>query len=169
MKSLLALDLATRTGFAYGPPDGTPTSGTVVFEGEIGRFLGAFETWLISFIVANEPGLVVFESPILTRTKTTPQTARRLMSLAGITQMICYQGNIRCVEANLKSVKKFFAGNGNAKKGEMIEAASRWGFPDIVWDDEADALGIWFYHVHKRAPALVQDRLLQSQMGGFRA
>ncbi len=141
---ILALDLATRTGFAVGEASGEPRFGTKVIgrPGEsIGKFANLFDEWLSDMITLEAPELIVFEAPILPA-RTTPDTARKLMGLAFLTELICYRRDVRCREANIMTVKKFFTGRGRASKAEMIEAAASHGW--ICKDDnEADALGVW--------------------------
>lgn len=166
MKKLLALDLATETGFAVGSPDGEPTYGSFrIFDVGIGAFLDAFETWLTKQVRDYQPGLVVFEAPILKKEGTQISTVRKLTSLAGITEMVCHRSETQVLEAHLQSVKKYFSGKGNATKEDMIQSAHRWGWPTDN-HNQADALGIWAYTISEKKPSLIADRHLQAFMGG---
>ncbi len=153
LPKILFLDLATRCGWCCGAPDQTPRYGTKVLPStgeDIGRFAYAYNEWLLDMITLENPGLVVFEAPILAG-KTTPATARKLMGLAWHTEFVCNLRQIRCAEDHLQSIKKFFAGNGRAEKEDMIAAARRLGF-DPKDDNQADAIGGWCHTVHERAP-----------------
>jgi len=153
LPKILALDLATRLGWAGGSPDGEPSYGTKVLPAtgeDIGRFAQAYNEWLLDMITLESPALIVFEAPILAG-KTTPATARKLMGLAWHTEFCCRLRDIRCAEHHLQSVKKFFAGHGNADKAAMIAAAQRQGWSPRD-DNAADALGLWAATVHERAP-----------------
>lgn len=153
MRSILALDLATQLGFAVGMPGSEPRYGTKVLPStgeDIGRFGHAYDEWLSDMITLENPGLVVFEAPILAG-QTTITTARKLGGLAWHTEFVCHRREVRCAEHHLQSVKKFFAGNGRASKEDMIAAARRQGW-DPKTDDAADALGLWSCAVHQVAP-----------------
>lgn len=157
---LLALDIATNTGWAYArvphrlttaleaaqakPPQ--PQSGTYRVRGVgIGPALDEYERWLTGLLNELRPAGVIFEAPVLSGRLTSLATARKLYGLAGLTEMVAHRAGIEWVrEAQPASVKKHFAGNGRAKKPDM-EAACRqrgWTFAD---DNEADALAVWDY------------------------
>lgn len=153
LPKILALDLATRVGWACGAPDGEPLYGTKVLPStgeDIGRFADAYNTWLLDMITLEGPALIVFEAPVLP-CKTTPATARKLMGLAWHTEFVCRLREVRCSEHHLQSVKKFFAGSGRAEKDDMMAAARRQGW-DPKDDNAADALGLWACAVHEKAP-----------------
>lgn len=153
LPKILALDLATRTGWCVGAPDEDPRYGTKVLPStgeDIGRFAYAFNEWLLDMITLESPALIVFEAPILAG-KTNLNTARKLTGLAWHTEFVANHRQVRCAEHHLQSVKKFFAGSGRADKAEMIAAARRLGF-DPKDDNAADAIGLWCCTVHERAP-----------------
>lgn len=148
MKKVLALDLATRTGWAVGQIEGEPVYGTHLLPetgSDIGSFLLAFDQWLHDMLTVHAPTLVVFEAPILAG-RTQLATVRKLACLAGHTEFVCAGRQTRRMEADLQTVKKFFAGHGRADKAAMIAMARRYGwFPKD--DNAADALGLWSYAV----------------------
>ena len=150
---ILALDLATHTGWACGDADGEPRFGVKVIGKpgeEIGKFASLFDEWFFHFVAEEEPRMIVFESPILAA-KTTPATARKLMGLAFLTELVAYRWGIECREVHLQQVKKFMTGNGRADKAAMIAAARGHGW--LVNDDNAaDALGVWALAVHTLQP-----------------
>lgn len=166
LPKILALDLATRLGWACGRPDGEPSYGTKVLPStgeDIGRFAEAYNEWLLDMITLESPGLVVFEAPILAG-QTTLTTARKLTGLAWHTEFVCRLREIRCAEHHLQSVKKFFAGSGRADKAAMIAAARRQGW-DPKDDNAADALGLWACAVHQKCPQHAQ-RFMLGGLGG---
>lgn len=153
LPKILALDLATKCGWACGSPDGEPTYGTKVLPStgeDIGRFADAFNTWLLDMLTLESPAVVVFEAPVLSGT-TSLATARKLYGLAWHTEFCCRLRQVRVCEHHLQSVKKFFAGSGRADKADMIAAARRQGW-DPKDDNAADALGLWACAVHQFAP-----------------
>jgi crossover junction endodeoxyribonuclease RuvC len=158
--SIIALDLATATGWAVGMPEAEPRFGTFTLPStgdDIGRFLVKFEDWLNDMITVEGPGLVVFEAPILRRGGGNPVVARKLMGLANCVETICYRRDVRCRQAHLATVKKSFAGSGRAEKSDMIAMARRWGWA-VRNDNEADALGLWQLAVRMAAPEVHKRR-----------
>lgn len=165
---ILGLDLATSVGFAVGDPEnGEPRFGTHRLPStgdDIGRFLHAFDYVLSDIITLENPTNVVFEAPILA-TRTTISTARKLMCLAGHTELVCLRRSISCRECHLQTVKKFFTGSGRADKAAMIEAAKRHGW--LVEDDNAaDALAVWALAVHSVSPGAGR-RFQAGQLGAM--
>lgn len=150
---LLALDLATVTGWAFWRPGADVRSGVCKLPrtGEdVGRFLCAFEDWLKPFLELERPARVVFEAPILTAGKTDINTARKLMSLAAFTEVVCRRSGIRqYFEVNNATVRKHFVGVGRARdrrtlKDLTLDACRARGW-DPRDDNAADALAVLDY------------------------
>jgi crossover junction endodeoxyribonuclease RuvC len=154
--TVMALDLATCTGFCFGPPDlGLPQIGHVRLPStgaDVGRFLIAFEEWLTDKIREVEPTLLLFEAPILA-SSATPHVTRKLHALAGITEMVAIRAKVECCEAYPVTVKKALTGSGRADKDQMVAAARVYGLNPAV-PDEADAFGLWLHAVRMRHPKL---------------
>lgn len=152
---ILALDLATRLGWALWSP-GTPLeygSHLLPRTGpHAGTFLDAYRTWLMPQLARLD--LVVYEQPILPQ-RTRIETLRKLYSLAGFTELVCIDLKIRCREIPMQKWRKHFMGRGggfkhigtDAKTMAIDEARAR-GFT-IQGDDEADAIGIMDYTAAK--------------------
>lgn len=155
---VLALDLATVTGWAVGDADHPPAPTPLEKSGGadtpayvsgshrvappntgIGQFLSRFDLWLSDNITVHNPSLVVFEAPIIFAGKTSVDTARKLMCLAGHVELVCYRREVRCLEGHIGQVKKHATGNGMADKSAMTAAAVR-RFGPVADDNEADAL-----------------------------
>jgi Holliday junction resolvasome RuvABC endonuclease subunit len=158
---LLALDIATVTGWAYGrvprramtrlemaasqPPK--PQSGVILVRSKqgIGHFLSEFEGHLSDMLDRLRPAGLIIEAPILPQT-TSFDTVRKLMAMAGNVEKLAAQRGIRWHRVvQPSSVKKHFTGSGRAKKPEMIAECQARGWFPLATDDEADALGIWDY------------------------
>lgn len=158
---LLTLDLATKTGFAVGDISNgeRPHSGVLILPStgeDIGRFLLALENWLNDMISIHKPDTVIFEAPLLlSNGKTNITTARKLMCLAGLTELFCSKHKLNAAECHVGTIKKYFTGNGSAKKPQMIAQAKALGF-DAKDDNEADALAIYFYSMNKFFPVQAQ-------------
>lgn len=151
----LALDLATQTGFCFGPADTgeVPTLGHVRMPStgpDVGRFLCAWQDWLEPKVREVEPTLIVFEAPILAG-QTQIATTRKLQGMAGVTEMVGTRLGIEVAEIATSQVKKALTGNGRAEKADMIAAARHYGF-DPTCSDEADAFGIWLCALRLRHP-----------------
>lgn len=155
--ALLALDLATRFGWAHGMPGQDACSmehGSVQLparDGEGAVFL-AYENWLKDVLDRWQPRLVVYEAPFLDRNRTSMQVATRLIGLGVITVKCCAEAQVYRVE-NVENtmVKKFITGRGRAEKLDMIAAVRRYGLnPED--DNAADACAIWFWAEARHAP-----------------
>lgn len=157
---LLALDLATVSGWAYGripavgptalevaankPPQ--PASGVIRVQSiqGLGHFLSEFEDRLGALMDAKRPAGLIIEAPILPKLCNF-ETTCKLMSLAGIAQLQAARRGIRWVKlVQPTSVKKSFAGSGKAKKPDMMAACDARGWT-YATHDEADALGVWVH------------------------
>jgi len=159
MKSILALDLATRTGWAYAPA-GTVVfwpvtamearthkayttqvrGGTVAFDQpDLGMAYRAFGQWLEAKLTVLKPDLVGFEAPMVQHSS--QQAARKLLGLAAVCEYVCVTRDTRIVEVHLGTVKKSFTGHGSAKKPDMIAEARARGFTPKD-DNHADAIAV---------------------------
>ncbi|KQW79737.1 crossover junction endodeoxyribonuclease RuvC [Brevundimonas sp. Root1279] len=152
---LLALDLATQTGFCFGPADTgeVPTLGHVVMPStgpDVGRFLCAWQDWLEPKVREVGPTLIVIEAPILAG-QTQIATTRKLQGMAGVTEMIGHRLGIEVAEVATSQVKKALTGDGRADKQLMMAAARHYSLTPIV-SDEADAFGVWLCALRLRFP-----------------
>lgn len=152
---ILALDLATQTGFCIGPADTgeVPTIGHVRMPStgpDVGRFLCAWQDWLEPKVREVEPALIVFEAPILPA-QTQMATTRKLQGMAGVTEMVGHRLGIEVAEVATSQVKKALTGSGRADKADMMAAARHYGFTPQT-SDEADAFGIWLCALRLRHP-----------------
>lgn len=153
---ILALDLASKIGWALGKPGARPKHGAHQLPStgdEIGRFAHAFDLWLSDTLTMHKPERVVFEGSVMPGIgKTTPMTVRKLTGLTWHTELVCHRRDVICNEANVSTIKKFWAGSGNAKKPDMIAAARAHGFSVGRDDNQADALALWHYTCERLWP-----------------
>ena len=66
MSTMLALDLATCTGWAVGPAGAVPSSGEERIGAPgigIGEFLDIYGNWLADMITVHAPQVVIFQLP----------------------------------------------------------------------------------------------------------
>jgi crossover junction endodeoxyribonuclease RuvC len=148
MRQVVALDLATRTGWAYGLAHlNRPVFGTckiIAPPDEPGAFYVHFSRWLAEFLTEVNARVVIYESPVLPRL-TRIETLRRLYWMGGQTEMICASREADCYEAAPSTVKKFWTGSGAAKKADMMASARARGYC-VTDDNQADALALWHYY-----------------------
>ncbi len=168
---ILALDLATITGWAYGPAAPPrlalgaraaggyeqPDSGSfrVAVKGRPdGVFFASFQGWLEARLTGSRPTMVVWEAPIIGRHgKINRHTIYRLTGLAVVCDLTCHMFHIaETAEVAPATIKKHATGNGRADKRAMQDQAllMGWAFGD---DNEADAL--W---LHDYASAILRLR-----------
>jgi Holliday junction resolvasome RuvABC endonuclease subunit len=140
---LLALDLATRTGWALqeGLRYESGYESFAIGRGESpGMRYVAFNRWL-NLIVPPTLELVVYEQPFAMRSG---QAAEIALGFATRVQELCAQRHIEHSAVNGSRLKKWATGHGNAKKTDMMEAvARRWRRVDD--DNEADAVALLHY------------------------
>lgn len=158
--TILAIDCGTVLGWTCGPPGAEPEYGShrVAAGGcAIGEFLDNYEQWLLRQVVDRRPHCLIFEAPIMTSGKTSIDTARKLLCLAGITEKVGYQRRVPMVrEAANPTVCKFFTGRGrwassDEKKRITVEVCRRlgWDPPD---HNSADGLALWSFACSLLAP-----------------
>jgi hypothetical protein len=172
---VLALDVATTTGWACGPPGSRPTWGSFRAAGrdrgvETGEVLHRFRLWLDERLGDWRPAWVVFEAPYVPRTaptrirtrtgevvatlppKSPPidiKVLRRLISLCGLVEMVAWQHKIACREEASNVICRHFTGHGSWGGRAEKKAATQRMCAVHGWagvtEDEADALALWVY------------------------
>lgn len=164
---ILALDLATATGWCAGVPDNpNPDFGHFVIPptgDDVGAFGLKFAEWFKAHIERLKPELIIFEAPILPK-QCQPMTARKLMGLAFMVEMMARHRNIRCREGRASTVKKYFAGSGRAQKADTMAMCRRYGW-QVKTYDEADACALWAYAVCCFSP----EHAKRFSLGGLNA
>lgn len=139
---ILALDLATATGWALRDARGVVTSGVMTFSLRRGESSGMrllrFRRWLREMLGDGKVLLVAYEQPVIHR-KRRQLNASVAHNLEGVL-LPELEGRVDYVSPTPAEVKKHATGKGNAAKAQMIEAArERWGV-EVQDDNEADAL-----------------------------
>ena len=145
--NILALDLGTKCGYAFS--DGK--SGVWNFKpsthesaGERYRkFWGTIE----SSIVFTGVKFIVYEE---VHAHIGVEAAHVYGAFVGILQALCLQHKIEYKGVSVQAIKKHATGRGNAKKDEMVMAATL-AFPkvNVLDDNHADALWLYDYALHK--------------------
>ncbi len=156
---LLALDIATVTGWAAGETSAAPSFGhrRIKTDGRnFGLAMCSFSAWLAWIIEWQYPDHIVYEKPIDTiHGKTRLETKCLLIGLCMHAEYVAYDHGLPISWVNNASVKKHFTGRGGfGKKVDpypMTVAAHQRGWM-VETHDEADACGIWDYGAHCHDP-----------------
>ena len=146
--TLLALDLATTTGWALRSADGQILSATVSFrpsryDGGGVRYL-RFRAWLDS--MAQDAGRIggIYHEEI--RRHLSTDAAHVHGGLLATLTAWCEQNSIPYQGVPVGTIKRFIAGKGNADKATVIAAVRGRGFTPTD-DNEADALAILLWAI----------------------
>lgn len=163
MKNVLALDLASLSGWAMGEPGGTPTHGTIRFASAGASheaiFAGAMN-WMAKMIAEHQINIVVWEAPLAASFKrgtTTVNVTTVLYGLPAVIGAVAFNKGIHDVyKADTKAVRLHFIGRNlpraAAKKLVKYQCGKMgWNVRD---DNEADALATWSYMCSLLEPKL---------------
>lgn len=147
---LLALDLATVTGWAFGPAGQRPRSGVL----DLGRDSHASRASKLFDYVHDKLALgtaaVGFEQVLHWAKRGRAERTELALKLAGAVELAVQAmpaPRARVVPLNVLSVTKFWTGRGRylnrgERKRAMIRACEWRGFQPAD-DNEADAIGLW--------------------------
>ncbi len=160
VRSVLFLDIATRTGWCEGVPGGKPFYGSFVVskDGDASdKYLGMLR-WVGQRCKAFRPNALFYEAPLARNAK----TAELLMGLAANACSAARGTGVWRVEkVHPSTVKAFFLPKGaprtgSATKYAVIDRCRELGF-DPKNDDEADAIAGWHYACARVAPHVAAD------------
>jgi len=157
---ILALDLAIRSGFAFGVAGNAPRtirSGVVVLkDSDDGREISYANliAWLDERFRADRPDLVVKEAPLnlqgYRNLGNAAATVRITFGLHAVVEGVCARFRIRCEEAADATIRKHFIGRANcgsraATKAAVVQRCHALGYMprEATSDDRADAIAIW--------------------------
>jgi len=133
---ILALDLATKTGWAHS--DGG--SGVQNFAPRRGDSPGMrwveFQAWLRRLLDACPTDIIAYEQAHH-RGGAATHVAH---SLIGIVEKVAAEREIELTNRHTATIKKYATGNGRASKGDMMVAARDLYDMEIIDDNHADAL-----------------------------
>lgn len=142
-KKLLALDVASKTGFCCSTASGVWDLRPKRDESD-GMRLIRFKAKLTEIMTVEKINVIVFE-----RSAGFHQNAIIVQSeLHGTLKVFCEENRIEYRAYSASEIKRFATGKGNANKEAMIKAAQdKYGIK-IIDDNHADALHI--YHLAKQ-------------------
>ena len=150
---VLALDLATTTGFAL-IGSGIITSGSQYFGTKVkkgqphppaGLQFAQFENWLKNHLRDDKPLEIAYEEVFRWMSSS---AAHVFCGLRAIMLKEALRAGIPCFAYSPTTIKKDFTGAGNAKKEVMIATAlMRWPGLDYTDDNEIDSIAILHTHL----------------------
>lgn len=143
---ILALDFATRTGWAGGGISGVQRFDLRRGESPGMRFL-RFRAWLAEICRLIEPEVIAYEQP---HHRGGAATEVAYGFLTEVKTMSAAKG-IELMPVHSSTLKKWATGKGNAGKGEMVFEAKRRGY-NPQDDNEADACLIYEYAQEELSP-----------------
>ena len=155
---ILALDLSSRTGWAYGRPgDARPLCGVWVLpRGGLGRMLASFENELDDAITVHRPRLLFVEAPLPPGRQSGMLAVRQQLGLAGAAESTAYRHGLRYREQAASTVRRAVLGTARfapgTVKGLVLDHCRRLGWP-APDDNAADACLAWAFACGEARPA----------------
>lgn len=154
-RTVLALDLATNTGWAEGEIGALPRFGSTRFapagSAPAAIFGGAIQ-WLGTRLQAFRPHVIAYEAPFapsVMRGHTNANTARILLGLPAVMEGVSYRMGVHnLMEASVGDVRQHFIGTRRLKSAEAKRAViqrCRDLALDVQDDNQADAVALWFF------------------------
>lgn len=147
---ILAMDLATRTG--YAATGGQSGVADFAKAGTLKHRLGAFWGWLDAFLDAFPTDLLVFESAHHRGGAAT----RSGIGMQTVAILAAYRHEIPIACVHTATLKKHATGSGRAGKDEMLAAAIR-QHPTIRFVDDNHVDAVWLLHYATSYPGLLKE------------
>jgi hypothetical protein len=156
MTEILAIDLATMTGFARGRVGELPVAGSILFGARgatNNAVFGNALAWISKLLEPQpRPDLVIMEAmlpPDAMKNHTSRAVRDRLAGLHGVIRGVAYLRGIgEIAEAQVGDVRGHFIFDRQAKrefaKRETLQQCEMMGW-QAANDHEADALALWSY------------------------
>jgi hypothetical protein len=149
LKRILALDLASTTGWAFGPPGSQPHFGHEMFmRGDRAAAYRRFRGWLDTWLAGTPPDLIVFEASVgqFKRGATNIETTKLLIGLCEHLEEWALD-RVELREATVSQVRCHFIGanlRAAIAKPKTVERCREMGWM-VDTTDEADACALWDY------------------------
>jgi hypothetical protein len=181
--NIMALDIAVRLGFAVGEAGKIPRSGSVRLkspEDDPSRACRRFGIWLRDEFALRIPDLVIIEAPVNIGAfidwkqdggkptfRSNPQTISLLHRLIGGVETLCGPYGVRCVAANVQTVRKHFLGVArppDPKKAVIARCHLLGLMPKTSKDDnQADALALFDFGAATHARAVPAQLVMHGE------
>ncbi len=149
MPAILALDIATRTGWARSNDAGVAASGVLDlsrWRADYAEMGWHFGVWIADQIAEYRIRALVVERPFMRFGDVT----YLLGGLAFHARAIAHGHGVLSAEIAATTIKKFATGSGRASKPDVVRAVRGWGF-DPADDNEADAIALLTYAMQRQA------------------
>lgn len=147
MRSVMTLDLATRTGWCCGIPGQRPRFGVQKLGGTSrAQVYSSLLAFLDQSLQVHQFGELVIEAPLVRGEHSGIEAGRRAIGMVEHVTLFAYDNSIPLSEEHVGSTRKAVLGRGTFPKGEAKGEVLAWcrqnGFepPD---DNAADALVLW--------------------------
>jgi hypothetical protein len=158
--NVLALDLATVSGYAWGKPNGTPKFGHVrLAKAGESRVIAykRFRLWLDLWCSAHKTEIICFESPVATfLPNTSINTIKLLIGLCEHLEFWALEHGIELREASVAAVRSHFIGrnlrSAIAKPLVLAKCRERGWMAETT--DESDALALLDYQISCLRPEI---------------
>jgi hypothetical protein len=180
---IMALDIATKLGFCIGRAGEKPRVGSVRLKSPNhppSRACRQLGIWLRDQFSFERPELVIIEAPVNIGAmidwkkdgekptfRSTPETISLLHRLVGGAETICGPYGVRCVDANVQTVRKHFIGRARVEnpKQAVLERCKLLGYVerDFADTDAADAIALWDWACATHARAAQRPFALYGQ------
>ena len=150
MKTIVALDLGSVTGFAVKSKHGI-SHGTMNFKVK-GKFHDSGYKKLYDWLCVMPKDLpwheleVVVEKPHAGRFF---GAVRILFGLLAIVHLFSDEHGVKLTEVSPTSIKKFWTGKGTSSKEEMV-AETQKKFPNVKDHNQSDAIALLYYHLENK-------------------
>ena len=150
MKTMLALDLGTKTGYALRKSDGRIEYGSINTAPKRKQGRGVrwqnFKRFLLDTKQANpDISAIVYED---VRRHAGTDAAHCYGGFRAVLEMFCEHHGIEYSGVGVGTWKKAFTGNGAASKDVVKDRCQQLGFVTKA-SDESDALGILFFSINQ--------------------
>lgn len=150
MVEILAMDIATVSGWARGRVGEQPTFGSIRFGGAESVFASAM-IWMLDTMATEPPDQIILEA-MLPPTAMKGQTSRavrdRLAGLHGVIRGVAALRGIALSDAPVGAVRSHFIGESSlrrdAAKAAVMERCQALGW-EVKNDNEADACALWSF------------------------
>jgi hypothetical protein len=153
-KRTLAIDLGSNLGWALHSSSGI-VSGVLSLK-EKGKFSSTgfelFYHWMTAhLLIATDKGGKIENFEMIVEVPHCGKfmaANRILFGLLALVNMFCSNNEIKLTEYRPKAIKKYWSGNGNANKAQMLAASKERGMT-IKSHDENDSLAMLYFHLSK--------------------
>jgi len=146
---VLALDLASRAGWAYGATSDRATGWGVWDLGSAakvghGAAYAVLADWLGDAFRLHRPSLVVMEAPLPPGGQTHANTARLLLGYGAVVELLCYRWSIPLREQGAATVRKRVMGTARVEKPDIVRWCQARGY-EVTDHNAADAIALWHF------------------------